>query len=65
MRIAAVVADANVILSAAIGKAALRVFTQFEVEVHATEFNLLEVEEYLPHLAQKYRLPEHLARLNL
>jgi predicted nucleic acid-binding protein len=56
MRFAAVVADANVLLSAAIGKAALKVFTEHRVEVHATEFNIDEVEEYLPALASKYRL---------
>jgi len=60
MPIAAVVADANVLLSAAIGKAALRVFTEHRVVVHASEFNLLEVEEYLPQLTSRYRLPEHL-----
>ncbi len=58
MPIAAVVADANVLLSAAIGKAALRVFTEYGVVVHASEFNLSEVEEYLPQLVRKYRLPE-------
>jgi hypothetical protein len=45
---AGVVADANVLLSAVIGKAAARVFFDFEVTVHATEFNALEVEEYIP-----------------
>jgi predicted nucleic acid-binding protein len=56
MHIAGVVADANVLLSAAIGKAALRVLTDFDVEVHTTYFNYEEVEEYLPLLATKYRL---------
>ncbi len=49
-------ADSNVILSAVIGKAALQVFTQPEIELITTEFNLLEVEEYLPRLASKYGL---------
>lgn len=49
-------ADSNVILSAVIGKAALRIFTRPELEVVTTQFNLSEVEEYLPHLAGKYRL---------
>jgi len=37
MRIGAVVADANVLLSAAVGKSALRVFTNFRIEVQASE----------------------------
>jgi len=60
MPIAAVVADANVLLSAAVGNAALRVFTDSAVEVHATRFNAEEVEEYLPRLSSKYGLPEQL-----
>ena len=59
----AVVADANVLLSAAVGKAALRVFTEFRVAVHATRFNADEVEEYLPRLSTKYGLPELLVSL--
>ena len=58
MRIDAVVADANVLLSAVIGRAALRVFTEYGVTVHVTRFNAAEVEEYLPRLASKYGLPE-------
>ena len=58
MPIAALVADANVLLSAAIGKAALRIFTDHSVEIHVTEFNAAEVEEYLPRLITKYGLPE-------
>jgi predicted nucleic acid-binding protein len=61
--IAAVVADANVLLSAVIGKAALRVFTAHGVVVHATAFNCSEVEEYLPRLAANYSLPEDLLQL--
>ena len=53
-------ADSNVILSAVIGKAALQVFAQPEIELITTEFNLLEVEEYLPRLASKYGLNEKL-----
>lgn len=63
MRIAGVVADANVLLSAAIGKAALRVLTDFDVEVHATRFNCEEVEEYLPSLASKYRLSREIVEM--
>ena len=51
-------ADSNVILSAVIGKAALRIFVRPELELITTQFNLQEVEEYLPRLAQKYRLDE-------
>ena len=51
-------ADSNVILSAVIGKAALRIFIRPELELITTQFNLGEVEEYLPRLARKYRLDE-------
>lgn len=51
-------ADSNVILSAVIGKAALEIFTHPEIELITTEFNLLEVEEYIPRLASKYELDE-------
>jgi hypothetical protein len=91
--IAAVVADANALLSAVIGKAALRVFTEHHLEVHSARFNAKkpsmtppkwaaqadplaswgerraspqnadEVAEYLPHLANKYRLPLDLLQL--
>lgn len=55
-----VAADSNVILSAAIGKAALRVFVQPDIEFITTQFNLREVEEYLPRLASKFELEERL-----
>ena len=51
-------ADSNVILSAVIGKAALRIFIRPGLELITTRFNLREVEEYLPRLAAKYRLDE-------
>ncbi|HEX6902832.1 MAG TPA: PIN domain-containing protein [Thermoanaerobaculia bacterium] len=51
---AGIVADANVLLSAALGKAASRVFSEFRVPVHTTLFNAGEVEEYLPRLSIKY-----------
>lgn len=63
MPIDAVVADANVLLSAVASKAALRVFTPYGLTVHATEFNASEVGEYLPLMASKYRLPEDLLQL--
>ena len=63
MPIDAVVADANVLLSAIVGKAALRVITDFGIQVHATEYNASEVAEYLPRLSAKYGLPEDLVQL--
>lgn len=65
MPIAAVVADANVLLSAIIGKAALKVFEEFEVLVHTTRFNRNEVLEYLPGLARKYGLAQARVELQL
>lgn len=65
MPIAGVVADANVLLSAIVGKAALRVFEEFGVLVHTTRFNRDEVLEYLPRLAGKYKLPEIWVELQL
>jgi predicted nucleic acid-binding protein len=63
MPIASVVADANVLLSAVVGKAALRVFTQYAVVVHVAQFNVNEVAEYLPYMAGKYRLPVELVEM--
>lgn len=63
MHIDGVVADANVLLSAIVGKAALRVFTDFPVPVHTTQFNADEVLEYLPGMAKKYDLPDDLVLL--
>ena len=63
MPIAGVVADANVLLSAIVGKSALRVFTEFAIQVHASQFNADEVTEYLLEMAQKYGLPVELVSL--
>jgi len=60
MPIASVVADANVLLSAVAGKAALRVFTKFTVRVHVAQFNADEGAEYFPYMASKYELPSEL-----
>ena len=60
MSIEEIVADANVFLSAVIGKAALRVFSNFEVTVHVASFNVDEVLEYLPHMAEKYKISREL-----
>ncbi|MES1240561.1 MAG: PIN domain-containing protein [Acidobacteriota bacterium] len=62
MPIAGLVADANVLLSAVIGKAAFRVFS---IPVHTTLFNYLEVQEYLPRLAGKYGISLDVAELQL
>jgi predicted nucleic acid-binding protein len=39
------------------------VFTEFAIQVHATQFNADEVTEYLPEMAQKYKLPVELVSL--
>jgi predicted nucleic acid-binding protein len=58
-----IVADANVLLSAVAGNAALRVLTEFSVPVFATVFNAEEVARYLPRMAAKYNLPIDLLQL--
>ena len=50
----AVAADANVLLSAVLGHAALRVFTVTDVSVLTTQGVLQEVREYLPLVAKQY-----------
>src|SRR5579864_6961506 len=49
-----IAADANVLLSAATGRAALKVFTHSHLEVVSTSLNIKEVWEYLPIMATKY-----------
>jgi predicted nucleic acid-binding protein len=57
----AVAADANVLLSAVLGHAALRVFTVTDVSVLTTPGVLQEVREYLPLVAKQYdMLPQAL-----
>lgn len=63
MNFDAIVADANVLLSAVIGKAALRVITDSNLTIHVSVFNADEVEEYLPSMAKKYKLPLDLVEL--
>jgi hypothetical protein len=63
MPIEGVVADANVLLSAVVGKAALRVVTEFDIVVHVTQFDRNEVAEYLPHMARKYELSVELVEM--
>ena len=63
MPIEGVVADANVLLSAVVGKAALRVLSDFHVVVHVARFNADEVAEYLPLMASKYKLQVELVEM--
>jgi predicted nucleic acid-binding protein len=49
-----IAADANVLLSAVTGRAALKVFTHSSLEVVSTSLNIKEVREYLPFMADKY-----------
>lgn len=63
MPIEKIVADANVLLSAVTGKAALRIFTEYKITVHATQFNKTEVEEYLPVMANKYGISHELLQM--
>lgn len=65
--VAAVAADANVLLSAVLGHAALRVFTQTGVSVLTTRGVLDEVRDYIPEVATQYEiLPQALeAQLRL
>jgi predicted nucleic acid-binding protein len=58
-------ADANVILSAVAGKAALRVFLVEGIEIATTEFNISEVREYVGVIADKYRLSEEVLESQL
>ncbi|MEK7476160.1 MAG: PIN domain-containing protein [Candidatus Coatesbacteria bacterium] len=60
-----VAADANVILSAVTGRAALRVFTQSGVAVVSTASVLGEVREYLPVMAESYGLAVELLETQL
>jgi len=48
-----------------IGKAALRIFLQPEIELITTQFNFDEVLEYLPRLASRYHLDETSLSLQL
>jgi predicted nucleic acid-binding protein len=60
-RVAAVAVDANVLLSAILGHAALKVFTQSDVSVLTTRGVLVEVREYLPFVAKEHDIqPEAL-----
>lgn len=67
VEVARVAADANVLLSAVTGGAALKVFTQSSVAVVSTAVVLSEVREYLPTMGERYGImPEALeAQLRL
>jgi predicted nucleic acid-binding protein len=54
--IVAVAADANVLLSAVLGHAALKVFTETDLGVLTTMGVLQEVREYLPFVAKQHRV---------
>jgi len=58
-------ADANVILSAIAGKAALRVFLMEGIEIVTTEFNVSEVREYISVIAEKYGFGEEILESQL
>jgi predicted nucleic acid-binding protein len=58
-------ADANVILSAVAGKAALRVFLKEDIEIATTQFNIDEVREYLGVIAKQYELSEEVLESQL
>jgi predicted nucleic acid-binding protein len=58
-----VVADANVLLSAVVGKAALRVFSDFDIVLYVSKFDADEVTEYLPVLSAKYDLQVELVEM--
>jgi predicted nucleic acid-binding protein len=55
-----IAADANVLLSAATGRAALKIFTQSSLEVVSTSLNIKEVREYIPAMAEKYEMAAEL-----
>jgi predicted nucleic acid-binding protein len=58
-------ADANVILSAVAGKAALRIFLEKDIEIVTTQFNVDEVREYLGVIAGKYVIREEILESQL
>ncbi|MBI5097947.1 MAG: PIN domain nuclease [Nitrospirae bacterium] len=58
-------ADANVILSAVAGKAALRVFLEEDIDIVTTQFNIDEVREYLDVIAERYKISEEILESQL
>ncbi len=57
--------DSNILLSAVIGKSALKIFTRADIDFITTQFNIEEVKEYIPHLSLKYRLHMPILTLQL
>ena len=57
--------DANVILFAVAGKAALRVFLKEDIEIATTQFNIDEVRQYLGVIAGQYSLSEEIMESQL
>jgi len=63
--VAAIAADANVLLSAVLGHAALKVFAKTDVSVFTTKRVLDELREYLPVLAKQYDILPQLLEAQL
>lgn len=54
-----IAADSNVVLSAAVARAAARVFQRAKgLEIVTTDANIEEIQTHLPALAQQYELDE-------
>jgi predicted nucleic acid-binding protein len=60
-----IAADANIVLSAAIGGAARRVFNRPGLEIVTTVFTMSEVLEYLPELAESRNIALELLEAQL
>ncbi len=64
-RLRSVAADSNVLRSAVVGNAALKIFLHTDIEVYTTAFNIEETREYLPLLGNKYALDSNCLLLQL
>lgn len=60
-----IAADSNVVLSAAVARAAARVFQRKDLEIVTTDANYEEVLKHLPALAEQYGLDEDEVAENL
>jgi len=58
-----IAADSNVILSALIGGKALRIFAEADFLIVTTEFNLNEVQQYIPILSKKYKIDQEVLEI--
>ena len=54
LRSGSVAADSNVLLSAVARRGAWRVFEETDLVVVTTDFNIAEVEEYMPEFGERY-----------